>query len=786
MKNLISKINSTPAAVLGIAIVVFMIFIQFVFSDKMLFSSDQISGFDSRVFFNESVKHYHQFPFWFSPRLGGMPTIDAMFGDVFYPPSLLVSLITSVPKAIGYKMILHIFLAGLFFFLMLRKGFKLSPLLSFAGAVFYMLNPQFFSHIYPGHDGKMFVIAWIPYIIWRLKALHETPTFLNSTLLSIGVAMCLLTSHVQMTYFVLWGVLAYGAMAAILMYLKTKNFKKTFQFSGLFTLSLVFALSIGLMSLYPSFMYVRDALSVRGVDKGFEHAASWSMHWPEVFSLIVPEFVNSLDYYWGQNPFKLNSEYAGAIVLLLAILAVVAKPKPWRFFWAGVAVFAVLYSLGSHSFIFHIAYYVLPGVKKFRAASMFMFWFSFSTSILSILFLKDIFSQYFSEMKSDVKSKWTRGLLISIGALFLLALIFSSKGIVSGLVQSMISDQNKVNVFDVNFTKNFVPFLWLWFALTGVSLFLLYQLILGKLKPQTFTIIIILLAIFDVLRIDFHFVKLINPAPYFHSEPAVTELSQKMQSEPFRCYSLPGALPQNGEGIFNLEGVTGFHDNELRWYRDFRGDQQDQNYLYSLIQFDGNGQPYLNGSKLTEGNPFLNLANVKYLLVRNQGQLLSIPNKNALGRISFASNYVTMDSTTMIQAIKSESYDYRNTVALFEKPDFNRSITDSAGSNDINPKWNKYSPNYQNVTVTTPRDGLLRISEVFYPGREIKIDGKSVKPLRADYSWTAVVIKQGVHTIEIINKSLYFGKVAWLSLSVAGALTLYLISMLIISRRKKV
>jgi hypothetical protein len=772
MKNFISKINSSPAAVLGITFIVLAIFLQFFFSDKMLFSSDQMNGFDSKVFLNESIKTHHQFPFWFSSRLSGMPSIDAMFGDAFYPPSLIVGLLASVPKAIGYKMILHVFLAGLFFFLLLRKGFKLPPWISFAGALFYMLNPQFFSHIYPGHDGKMYVIAWIPYIIWRLKTLHETPSLLNSALLSIGVTMCLLTSHVQMTYFVLWGVLAYAIFAAVHIYLKEKSIKKVFAFSGFFSLSIILALSIGLMSLYPSYMYVKDSFSVRGVDKGFEYAASWSMHWPEVFSLIVPEFVNSLDYYWGQNPFKLNSEYAGAMVLLLAILAIVSKPKSWRIFWGSVALFSILYSLGGHSFLFQIAYYIVPGVKKFRAASMFMFWFSFSVSILASLFLKDIFTKYFSEMKTEAKKKWTRGLLIAVGVLFGFTLLLSSKGIVSGIVQSMITDTNKANVFDANFSRNFTPMLWLWFALSGTTLILLYFLILEKIKPQTFIAIVLLLSIFDVLRIDFKFIKLISPAPYFYSEPAITDLANKMRSEPFRCYSLPGALPQNGEGIHNLEGVSGFHDNELHWYREFRGDQQDQDFLYSLIQYDNNGQPYLNSEKLSEGNPFLNIANAKYLLVRSQGQLLAIPNRNAFDRISFACKYLIMDSVNTLNSLKTESYDYRHTVALYEKPDFASSDSgDYAGT--VTTKWNKYSPNYSNISVNAPCNGLLRISEVYYPGREIYIDGKKVKSLRADFTWTAISIPKGEHVIEIFNRSLYFGKISWLSFGVATLLLIY-------------
>lgn len=163
------------------AVMTFFIFIQFFSSDQMLFSSDQIGGFDSRVFYKDALVNHHQFPFWFNSRLGGMPTIDASFGDAMYPLSIISNFLFPITRAISFKMILHVFLAGIFFFLMLRKGFRMHPLVALTGAIFYMLNPEFFSHIYPGHDGKMFVIAWLPFVIWRLKALTDKPSVLNVT-----------------------------------------------------------------------------------------------------------------------------------------------------------------------------------------------------------------------------------------------------------------------------------------------------------------------------------------------------------------------------------------------------------------------------------------------------------------------------------------------------------------------------------------------------------------------------------------------------------------------------
>jgi hypothetical protein len=774
------RLSNPWIAVGAMTILVIIIFGGFIFSDQMLFSSDQMSGLDGRAFYKTSIEQHHQFPFWLSPRLGGMPTIDAMFGDALYPPSILISLCTPIERAIGFKMIFHILLAGIFFFLMLRRGFGFPQLIALTGALFYMFNPQFVSHIYPGHDGKMFVIAWLPFVVWRLKALMDTPNLRNLTLLGIGIGMSILTSHIQMTYFVLWGAFLYWLTSAGLTLFKDKNPKRTAATALYFWGAVIAGLAIGAMQLFPSFMYVRDAFSVRGADRGFEFAASWALGWPEFFSLWVPEFVNTLDYYWGVNPFKLNSEYAGMLPLLLATGAVIIKPKnPWRIFWGVVALGTVLFALGANTPVFHIAYAVIPGVKKFRAASMIMFWFSFSTVLLSALFLKDLATGFFSSLDEKLRSRWKKGLLIAGGVCIAAAILFSMQGFTKGLFGSFITDQQKDRIFDANFSRNFVPFLWMWLVCALVVIGLLRGVVTGKVSTLVFTVAVLTIGLIDIVRNDARFIKLVNPAPYVYKDPALRSLADEMRTEPFRCYSLPGTLQQNGEGLQGLEGLGGFHDNELHWYREFRGDQQDRNYLSSLIDVNSDGQMYLRAEKLPEGNPFLNLANARYLLARNGTQVLTIRNNNALGRLSFVAGYEVIDSAATVSALASGTFDYRRSVALTVKPNLpesfpaSRIAAETPVSNELPARWEKYTPNYRKAIVTVPATGFVRISEVYYPGWDIRIDGKSVPFYRADLAWMAITAEKGEHTLEMRPRSNYFGTFAPISFGIAGLIALF-------------
>jgi hypothetical protein len=729
-----------------------------------------------------------------------MPSIDAIFGDAIYPPSMVMHILFSIPRSIGMKMVFHIFLAGVFFFLLMRKGFGCSRILSFICGTFYMLNPQFVSLIYGGHDGKMYVIALLPFVVWRLKVLMEIPGIRNASFLGLGVGMMILTSHIQMTYFVLWGLFLYWLVSVVVALVQKKSKRTVTSLALYFWLGIFIGLGIGLVQLLPSYMYVRNAFSVRGVDRGFDHAASWSMHWPEIFSLWVPEFVNYLDYYWGENPFKLNTEYAGAIALLLGVLAVIRRPGVHRYFWAGFTIFVLSYSLGAHSFVFKLAYYIVPGVSKFRAASMITFWFSFGVVLLAGLFLKDIAEGKLSGMNEESQKKWIKGILLAICGCFVITLLFSNKGFVQGMFASALVEKNKQAVFDINFSKQFVPYLWLWMFFVISTLLLLYGVIKGKVSASVFIASVFLFGLVDVLRIDIGkkpslerpgqkigFIQLIDPARFIRQEEVLNKLRNEMKTAPFRCFPLPGAMSvRNAEGIYGLEGISGFHDNELRWYRDFRGDQQDRNFISSLIGFSEDGQVYLKTEELQKGNPYLNLANVQYYLIRSQGKLIAVKNEQALGRISFASRYVVMDSSQILNVLNDRSYDYRNTVALTAAPKIQYANNDDSLQGDLLVSWKKYSPNYRKAEVSVPGNGFLRISEIYYPGWEIRIDGKKVDYYQADYCWMATPVTKGKHVVELIPHSMFIGKAAVVSFGTLLVLSVYWLFLIIYREKRKV
>ncbi len=257
--------------------------------------------------------------------------------------------------------------------------------------------------------------------------------------------------------------------------------------------------------------------------------------------------------------------------------------------------------------------------------------------------------------------------------------------------------------------------LWLWLFFTMITIGCIIAVLHGKIKAGVAIGVILVIGAIDVLRVDSQFIKIINPQPYFAVEPALQDLRDKMAQVPFRCFSIAGALPQNAEGIHGLEGVGGFHDNELCWYREFRGDQRDRNYYENLVGQTGDGQAYLISENLKNGNNFLNLANAKYYLIRQGRDLLSIKNEGALERLSFAAGYVVIDSSRIIDALKNNGTisgrRWRLRRNLTRNPDVRpvcQSAVDSLGARAslLSVQWEKYTPNCRKAAVDAQADGI--------------------------------------------------------------------------------
>src|SRR5688572_11603401 len=83
--------------------------------------SDQyIAGYSFREFATQYYHVHGAIPQWNPYLFGGMPFIDAMHGDTFYPTALL-RILLGTDQGMTWGFMIHVFLAGLFTFVFLRS-----------------------------------------------------------------------------------------------------------------------------------------------------------------------------------------------------------------------------------------------------------------------------------------------------------------------------------------------------------------------------------------------------------------------------------------------------------------------------------------------------------------------------------------------------------------------------------------------------------------------------------------------------------------------------------------
>jgi len=64
----------------------------------------------------------------------------------------------------------------------------------------------------------------------------------------------------------------------------------------------------------------------------------------------------------------------------------------------------------------------------------------------------------------------------------------------------------------------------------------------------------------------------------------------------------------------------------------------------------------------------------------------------------------------------------------------------------------EYKENSLSLHVNSNQDGFLFVSETFYPGWKVYVDGKEERIYRANYTFRAVPIKRGIHEVLFIYR----------------------------------
>lgn len=742
------------------AVLTILMFREFIFSNQMLYGSDTIeAGVMFRSFYANFVKQFHSIPLWNPYLFGGLPFVDAMHGDTFYPLAIL-QFILPIYKALGWKLVLTIFLAGIFTFYCMRTlGFSRG--ISIIGALAYMFSANLVSWVYAGHDGRMYVTSLLPLNLLFLEKSLRSRKLIHFILFGGTIGLLILANHPQLAYFAMWGLGLYFLMSLIWDYKDNRKVARLIKPVAYFVVALVLGLALSLVQILPPYIYVNKYSPRAEGARGYEFATSWSFHPEELVSQFVPEFaglnLETENSYWGRNPFKINSDYGGIVPLLFAIVALVLVRNRKVWFFSGLGLLALIYSLGAHTPLFRLFYYFVPQVKSFRAPGLILFLLVFSVLVMALFGLEKILHGV-KDLKD--KKKINKLLLVVVLIFFGFAFLFSVAGsgllsLWNGILYSDIPAQKKdIMLLNLpNITRGF----WISFLLVGGVVAGVYLYLQGKLKRSYFLFWIGALLFLDLWRWDAKFIQNFDYQTYFQKDQAIDYLKQ--DKEPYRALVIPGTFPMsNFLAFYGIDEAFGYHGNELKRYDDFT----EKSYLESARTQAEYGQRYLDFLF----GPKPDLLNVKYLLFRGvfpdtskyklvlrAGDKNLYINSNYLPRARMVYKYeVIKDKDKILQRLKEPDFDYRGSIILEEEPKIegcrDASLCVSTPARVTEDKINSLT-----VEAETDKPGLLVLSENAYPAWKAFVDGKETKIYTADYIFRAIPLEKGKHKIDLIYSS---------------------------------
>lgn len=174
-------------------------------------------------------------------------------------------------------------------------------------------------------------------------------------------------------------------------------------------------------------------------------------------------------------------------------------------------------------------------------------------------------------------------------------------------------------------------------------------------------------------------------------------------------------------------------------------------------------------------SPLINLLNVKYILLKKDDKQNIINLKNIGYEEAFSDKSILIYENNNYYPRAFVVYDWEisdNNINTFNHlldsdfPFFSKVVLEK-NPEIIKTKNSKYQLSFERydlnsflIRLESQNDGILFLSNVYYPGWEAYVDGYRVDILRADFAFQSIIIPKGNHDIEFIYnpKSFRIGK----------------------------
>ncbi len=747
---------------------------------------------------NDWSKKTGEIALWNPDIFAGMPRYQRLSPVTFSIDSILSYLGRFFSSVFMFTLFAAL---GMYFFL---RYLGLSPLISIAGTLAFILMPHYKSLYLEGHFAKYRALMFLPWVTWAFYYFIKKRNILSAALFALAFGLQIRTQHYQIVFYTGLFMFAIGIGPLVRDFLD-KAYMRFSRTALLAIAAVALAILTAAQPIFQAKEYLpwskrgkttinlsnpqkmKDVPKTNGVS--IKYATQWSTAPDEIFTWLVPHFYGGMSGekyngdaapqargqvipgYWGHMPFTQSYEYMGALTFLLALIGFWYNRKNKSILAMTIfAGFLTLLSFGRHALWFYSLFYdYMPFFNKFRAPMMSVTVTFFIVAILAAYGLKALWDLRGADIKKQ------KPLLIILGGYLTLGLILWLAGQGFSFLKDGEAYNPQVTALLISirremFNSDMLRFIAL--ALAGGAAIFAY--LKQKLSFVGLALFFVLVGSIDLINIQSHvnkdFVNLKRlERNYFKETP--TDAFLRKDKEVFRIMPF-GRMFGDNRWVYFHQSIGGYTPIKM-----FTIEEIVENNL-------------ANGGRL---NPtVLKLLDVKYVVSRKQ---IDIPGlkpvnedktyglytylfTNRLKRAFFVGKWQKIEDEYKRVGMLNSPLFFPERVAITEKD-----IPDSIYTPDsVSVQQTAFSPNGSDYDVFTDKQALLVISELYYPpGWKISIDGQMVKNIyKTDHALMSVVVPAGRHKVTLrFEPDSYRSNVRLASvslwiiyLSIAGALGL--------------
>lgn len=722
---------------------------------------------DLQIFIPQRHFTYENFlkniiPFWNPYIFSGNYHVGQSEIGIFYPLFLLLQF---VPMAFGWTLLIiaEPLIASLGMFLFLRMFIKDDKSAIFGSIVFGfsgLILVRMVEGISVGHT-----LIWAPFIFYSIEGFLQKKKTRYLYITLSALTLSLLAGWFQFTFYAFFLGLAYALFSLLKSWSKDINLKK-----WLIILPFVLLPFITFFHIAASLQAFTD--SPRGTQTEKILLDLHLMPAQHLLTYLIPDFWGNPGSYnfFGKSEYKESILYIGFIPFLIALFSFFWKTDRRIKFFSIASILSLLLGIENPISRFLLSFQI-PIVQSFLPNRIF-FITTFSLSVLASFGMHKL-------LLGKIKDKTIFLIFVALGTSIFLVDIYLLLGLLFNHLEKTDPLGSYLRI------KNYQSFLYnigmvraerdlivqLRNAIFGNLTFIFLAALFytrKKIKTEFFFPILITLTILFQIQFAWKYIPFSDPKLLFPSHPVFSYLRSNSGINRFIAIgeaSIKPNLPLYKD-VYSADGVGAMYPKnyaELIRYVESKGKE-----IKNVSRIEVNLAP--SSKKLfTNQEPhmfrFMEIAGIKYVvklkeedkreperfstsgtdtfkLVWENSKWQIFEYKNVLPRFFWTGDYIVSDSKNKtLENLFSDKFDL-NTVILEKYPGF------ELNKNSVGEiKLVKYSPNEIRFQSNSKNNGILFLSDNYTPYFKAKVDGKNVNIIKADYTFRALPISSGIHTI---------------------------------------